>query len=254
MMAKKRQLLAVRAGVNIELPEPDCYSHLVELVQEAAARRIGTRRTRCAAARPEVPDGSVRRSRTSIRPKPSESSAATSIVNWPSKPRVKTITLLKNDGERAPLNPRQNQNIAVIGPNADRRLLGGYSGRPKHSVDGARWHPRATSRGRVEVLYHEGCKITNGGSWQQDEVVPSDPDEDGRTILQAAELAKQADAIVLAIGGNEQTSREAWMGNHLGDRASLDMVGQQNELVDALAATGKPILRGLVQRPAVVNQ
>ena len=61
-------------------------------------------------------------------------------------------------------------------------------------------------------------------------------------MLQAAELAKQADAIVLAIGGNEQTSREAWMGNHLGDRASLDLVGQQNALVDALVATGKPIL------------
>jgi beta-glucosidase len=47
---------------------------------------------------------------------------------------------------------------------------------------------------------------------------------------------------VLAIGGNEQTSREAWMGNHLGDRTSLDMVGRQDELVDALAATGKPIV------------
>jgi beta-glucosidase len=55
-------------------------------------------------------------------------------------------------------------------------------------------------------------------------------------------VAQQADVVVLAIGGNEQTSREAWMLNHLGDRASLDMVGLQDELVDAIAATGKPVI------------
>ena len=96
--------------------------------------------------------------------------------------------------------------------------------------------------GDVEVLYHEGCKITIGGSWQQDDVTPNDPAEDRRTIAEAAKLAARADAVVLCIGGNEQTSREAWMGNHLGDRANLDMVGLQDELVDAIAATGKPII------------
>jgi beta-glucosidase len=94
----------------------------------------------------------------------------------------------------------------------------------------------------VEVLYHEGCRITIGGSWQQDDVTPNNPVEDRRTIAEAALLAARADAVVLCIGGNEQTSREAWMGNHLGDRTSLDMVGLQDELVDAIAATGKPIV------------
>ena len=37
---------------------------------------------------------------------------------------------------------------------------------------------------------------------------------------EAVEVAKQADVIILAIGGNEQTSREAWGLNHMGDRAS----------------------------------
>jgi beta-glucosidase len=94
----------------------------------------------------------------------------------------------------------------------------------------------------VEVLYHEGCKITIGGSWQQDDVTPNNPDDDRRTIPEAATLAARADVVVLAIGGNEQTSREAWMGNHLGDRTNLDMVGLQDDLVDAIAATGKPIV------------
>ena len=46
--------------------------------------------------------------------------------------RRETITLLKNDGGLAPLDPNQIKTIAVIGPNADRQMLGGYSGVPKH--------------------------------------------------------------------------------------------------------------------------
>src|SRR5208337_1853141 len=101
---------------------------------------------------------------------------------------------------------------------------------------------RARAGKGVKVLYSEGCKITIGGSWVQDEVVPSDPEEDRRQIAEAVKVAKQADAIVLAIGGNEQTSREAWNLQHMGDRASLDLVGRQAELLQAIAATGKPVI------------
>ncbi len=50
------------------------------------------------------------------------------------------------------------------------------------------------------------------------QVTPSDPEEDRKQIAEAVEVAKQADVIVLAIGGNEQTSREAWSLQHMGDR------------------------------------
>ena len=152
-----------------------------------------------------------------------------------------TITLLKNDSGLAPLNPHKIRTIAVIGPNADRQMLGGYSGVPKHCttlLQGIR--DRVGSS--VEVLHHEGCKITIGGSWQQDEVTASNPTEDRKSIAEAVKVAEQADVVVLAIGDNEQTSREAWALNHLGDRASLDLVGLQDELIDAIAATGKPIV------------
>jgi beta-glucosidase len=55
-------------------------------------------------------------------------------------------------------------------------------------------------------------------------------------------VASCADVIVLAIGGNEQTSREAWSRAHMGDRTSLDLIGRQGELVDAMRATGKPVV------------
>ena len=129
----------------------------------------------------------------------------------------------------------------MIGPNADRLIVGGYSSVPKNNVtvlEGI----RAKVRNRAKVLYSEGCKITIGGSWVQDEVVPSDPEEDRKQIAEAVKIAKKCDVIVLAIGGNEQTSREAYAFWHLGDRPSLDLVGRQGELIQAMLATGKPVV------------
>ena len=163
------------------------------------------------------------------------------------------ITLLKNEDGLAPLDLSKYRTIAVIGPNANRTLLGGYSGVPKHEVtvlEGI----KARAGNRAKVLYSEGCKITMGGNWNQDAVVASDPDEDRKQIAEAAETAKQADVIILAIGGNEQTSREAWGLNHMGDRASLDLVGRQEELVKAMLATGKPVIALLYNgRPKSIN-
>jgi beta-glucosidase len=163
------------------------------------------------------------------------------------------ITLLKNEDGLLPLDPGRVQRIAVIGPNANRSLLGGYSGVPKHEVtvfEGI----KAKVGGRAEVVYSEGCKITIGGSWNQDEVVPSDPVEDHKQIAEAVGVAKQADVIVLALGGNEQTSREAWSRVHMGDRTSLDLIGRQEELVKAMLALGKPVIVLLFNgRPLSIN-
>ena len=113
------------------------------------------------------------------------------------------IALLKNDNQLAPLDLNAIKTIAVIGPNADRGLLGGYSGVPKHNVTVLEGIRQKVGK-RAKVLYSEGCKITVGGSWVQDEVVASDPAEDRRQIAEAVKVAKKADVIVLAIGGNAQ--------------------------------------------------
>jgi beta-glucosidase len=85
-------------------------------------------------------------------------------------------------------------------------------------------------------------------------VVPSDPETDRKQIAEAIEVARKADVIVLAIGGNEQTSREAWSLKHMGDRTSLDLVGRQNELVKAMVELGKPVIVFLFNgRPLSVN-
>jgi beta-glucosidase len=231
--------LAVEAGVNIELPDPDCYPYIVDLVRKGTVKE-------------KLIDELVApmlawKFRLGLFEDPYvDTGVAEQIVGCEAHRELalqaarETITLLKNDGGLAPLDPHKIRTIAVIGPNADRQMLGGYSGVPKHYttlLQGIRDRVGTS----INVLCHEGCKITIGGSWQQDEVTASDPTEDRNSIAEAVKVAQQADIVVLAIGDNEQTSRETWALNHLGDRASLDLVGRQDELIDAVAATGKPI-------------
>jgi beta-glucosidase len=248
---KKAAELAAKAGVNIELPDQDCYPHLVELVRKGILRE-------------SVLDELVMpmllwKFKLGLFEDPYvDPDAAEQIVGCAAHRDLalqaarETITLLQNADAAVPLNINKITTIAVIGPNADRELLGGYSGKPKSFttlLQGIR-----NRAGNRNVLYHEGCKITIGGSWQQDEVIPGDPEEDRRNIAEAVQVAQRADVVVLAIGGNEQTSREAWMSNHMGDRTSLDMVGRQDELVNAIAATGKPIIAFLFNgRPLSVR-
>jgi beta-glucosidase len=238
--ARHAAQLAVRAGVNIELPDPDCYPHIVDLVRKGDLKESRIDEL--------VSPMLAWKFRLGLFEDPYvDPAVAEQVVGCEAHRELalqaarETITLLKNDGALAPLDPHKIKSIAVIGPNADRQMLGGYSGVPKHYttlLQGIRDRVGPS----VNILYHEGCKITMGGSWQQDEVAPSDPVEDRKSIAEAVKVAQQADVVVLAIGENEQTSREAWALNHLGDRASLDLVGLQDEMVDAIAATGRPII------------
>ena len=244
--------LAVKAGVNIEFPEPDCYLHLVELVRKGVLKEKQLNDL--------VAPMLLWKFKMGLFDDPYvDPDEAARVVGCDANRQLalqaarETITLLKNENNLAPLNPTKLKTIAVIGPNAHRRLLGGYSGVPKHNVtvlDGI----KAKVGDRVKVLHSEGCKITVGGSWNADEVTPSNPVEDRKQIAEAVEVARQADAIVLAIGGNEQTSREAWNLKHMGDRTDLDLVGQQNELVQAMVGTGKPVIAFLFNgRPLAIN-
>jgi beta-glucosidase len=237
---KESAALAVHAGVNIELPDPDCYLYLVELVKKGVLRESQLDQL--------VAPMLFWKFEMGLFDDPYVDPAEAERVvgceehrQLARKAAQESITLLKNDNSLAPLDLSRIKTIAVIGPNANRTLLGGYSGVPKHEVTVLEGIQAKIGK-RAKVLYSEGCKITLGGSWNQDPVVASDPDEDHRQIREAVQVAKKADVIVLAIGGNEQTSREAWNLQHMGDRTSLDLIGRQNELIDAMVALGKPVI------------
>ncbi len=168
----------------------------------------------------------------------------------------KSVVLLKNDGT-LPLNAGALKTLAVIGPNAARIDLGGYSNVPRQAVsvlDGI----KAKVGNRARVVYSEGVRLTESGDWYTDEVTLADPEQNRQRIKEAVEVAKDADSIVLVIGGTSAVFREAWAANHLGDRTDLGLMGEQKELADAMFALGKPVVVLLINGqplsiPEVVN-
>ncbi len=233
-------LLAVQAGVNIELPDPDCYPNLVQMVRngkvdertidELIAPMLAFKFKLGLFEDPYVDPQAIKNQLKLEKDRPLALRAA-----------QESIILLKNEGNLLPLDYHNLRTIAVIGPNANQQLLGGYSGKPWHYITVLDGIKEKVGK-HIKVLYSEGCKITVNGSWHDDEVLLPDPQEDKKSIEAAVVTAQKADIVILVLGGNAQTSREAWSKFHLGDRPTLELVGAQNDLVKAIEATGKPIV------------
>jgi beta-glucosidase len=171
------------------------------------------------------------------------------------KAAEESIVLLKNDNHTLPLDPGKIKKLAVIGPNAAEPHFGGYTSEPRSGVsvlDGI----RAYAAGRFDVLYAEGCRITvnEASFWNNENPILNDPVADRKLIGQAVQTARQADAVVLVLGGNESTCREGWSEQHLGDRDDLNLIGLQNELAEAVITTGRPVVVLLINgRPLTIN-
>ena len=87
------------------------------------------------------------------------------------------------------------------------------------------------------MLFSEGCKITteNKAGRRGMKTKLSNPSEGGRRRIRAAvAVAKKADVVLMVVGENESTNREAWSEQHLGDRDSLELLGSQEALVKAI--------------------
>ena len=232
--------LAVEAGVNIEFPDPDCYPKLVDLVADGTIGESAIDELIAPMLRAkfqlglfEDPYVDISLIQNEVRLEQDRNIAL--------QAAHQTITLLKNGNNILPLNADTVGTIAVIGPDADRKLLGGYSGKPKYYTSILEGIKEKVGD-KVNLLYSEGCRITIGGAWDQDEVIFPNREENNKLIEEAVATARRAEIVILVVGDNEQTSREAWNKNHMGDRANLELFGMQNELVKAVASTGKPII------------
>lgn len=240
-------VLALDAGVDIDFPDGAAFKHLEALL---AGGRISSEQIDTAVARiltmkfnaglfedPFVTDMA-----------PALASNGPEGVALAREAAEKSLILLKNDGV-LPLNlpdgAGEGATIAVIGPNADVARLGGYYGIPRKTVSPLEGI-RAFVGERVDIVYSQGVQITLDDDWWEDEVELADPEDNRRMIAKAVEAARDADVILLFIGDTEQTSREGWADNHLGDRTSLDLVGEQNELFSALRQLDKPIVSVLI--------
>lgn len=160
---------------------------------------------------------------------------------------LESIVLLKNEKELLPLSKSLGK-IAVIGPNAkgvkELTCRYGPARAPIKTVyDGIKEYlPDA------EVGYAKGCDIIDKYFPESELYAVSLDAKEQEMINEAVELAKASDIAILVLGGNERTVRESL------SRTSLDLCGRQEQLLQAVYATGKPVVLVMVDgRAATIN-
>jgi beta-glucosidase len=166
-----------------------------------------------------------------------------------------SIVLLKNDNNLLPLDAAKLKTMAVIGPNAADIHLGGYTIEPRKGISVLEGI-KQFAKGKFDVTYAEGCKITTtlGSFWDNNNTVLNDEQSDLKLISEAVGVASKSDVVLLVIGENESICREGWGEDHRGDRDDLSLFGRQEELVKAIVETGKPVIVLLINgRPITAN-
>ncbi|MCQ2276540.1 MAG: glycoside hydrolase family 3 C-terminal domain-containing protein [Bacteroidales bacterium] len=161
-----------------------------------------------------------------------------------------SAVLLKNENKLLPLS-KTTKRIAVIGPNADNmyNMLGDYTApqQPEAVITLLEGVRQVAPKAKID--YVKGCGIRDT-SWQE--------------INRAVEAAQKADVVIIALGGSsardfETTFQKTGAAEVAGptvsdmecgegfDRATLDLMGYQQELLEAVCATGKPVVLVLIQ-------
>ena len=217
---------AIEAGLDMELPESHCFDELLALVKKGEISE-------------ELIDEAVRRvlrvkfwlglfENCYVDPEYAER-----ICDCEEHRKLaleaarKSIVLLKNDGT-LPLS-KNLKSIAVIGPNASVMRLGGYSGYGVKTVSPFEGIRNKVSPG-TKVYFAEGCTLTGKSK---------------EGFKQAGEAAKKADVAILCLGNSGETEGEGR------DRCNLDLPGVQEELIETICDTGKPVVVVLINGSAV---
>ena len=238
--------MGLEAGVDLEAARPDVYPHLGELVRQGkvseeqidtAVRRI--LRVKFLAGLFEKPYADT----TTVR----------RCVHTPENVRLarevaeESVVLLKNDSMLLPLDATKLKSVAVIGPNADQVQYGDYCyTRDNKSGVTVLSALRQRLGNGVQVNYAKGCNITG-------------LNRDG--IAEAVEAARKSDVAVVVLGETSVILSGLGWGVGLGDNepkdpfvtgegydlTDINPIGVQRELIQAVCATGKPVVLVLVQ-------
>ena len=183
-----------------------------------------------------------------------DADATLRVVNSPEHQQValraalESIVLLKNEKSVLPLS-KALKSIAVIGPNADNDSNTQY----RYGPSGVRGVTVLEGIKRklgndVTVRYAKGCEVVDV-NWPETEVLPTALTRDEEAeIAKAVEITKNSDVAVVVLGDSAKTVGES------ASRTSLDLPGRQLELVQAVHATGKPVVVVLINgRPLSIN-
>ena len=146
-----------------------------------------------------------------------------------------SLVLLKNETHLLPLS-KSIRSIAVIGPNADEQtqLICRYG--PANAPIKTVYQGIKELLPHTEVIYKKGCDIIDPHFPESEILDFPKTAEEVQLMEEAIRAAKQAEVVVMVLGGNELTVREDR------SRTSLNLPGRQEELLKAVCATGKPII------------
>lgn len=253
-------IMALKAGLDVDLPEGAAFAALPaairagkvsEALLDAAVARVLAMKFEAGLFEAPYVDAARAVRGTNI---PSDIALARKVAQ-------SGLILLKNDGI-LPLDPKAPLKLAVIGPNAADAIFGGYSGENDKAVSVLAGLRGAAAAATIE--YAEGVRITDPDTSNSlgpfslfagpAVKLPSHKANQAR-IREAIALAARSDVIVLVVGDNTTVTREAVTIIREGDRDTLGLFGDQDALIEALIATGKPVVALLLNgRPLAVNR
>jgi beta-glucosidase len=222
-------LLGLEAGMDMDLYSDDAYALLPGMVKEnpelealidrSAGRVLRTKFILGLFDSPFHASGAAK--------KQTRDQAAIELAH---KADLESIILLKNENQTLPLAEGRHKTIALVGP-----LLGAATLADFEGVAGDDY----------AFVAEKGFELTDGDR-SIPELTATDVIEEG--IRKIVGETQSADMIVLFLGGDEFTSKEAFFGSAFGDRDSIDPVGLQDELLLELKKTGKPVVVVLKHR------
>jgi beta-glucosidase len=225
---------AVEAGMDVELPESNCFTSpmlaglkngtISEKAVDEAVRHVLSVKFRMGL----FDDRLVDEAKAAVSSHTEQHQALALRI------AQEAITLLKNNANSLPLSAGL-KSLAVIGPQADRSVLGGYTW-DRYAADRFTTPLQAIKNKageKIVVHYAFGCDVTGDGDAK-----------DG--IAAAVEAARQSQLAVLFLGNDRRTEGEQK------DRANLELPGAQPELIEAVAATGVPVVVVLINGAPVV--
>lgn len=242
---KEAAYQAFTAGLDLEAARPDIYPHIAELVKEGrlseadvdvAVRRILKAKFRSGVFDKKYAD--VKNIKKNVHT-PEHIALAKTIAD-------ESIVLLQNKNNILPLDPAKIKSIAVVGPNANQVQYGDYS-YTRDNKSGVTVLQGITDLvgDKVKVNYAKGCGISS---------------LDTTGIAEAVEAAKESDVVVAVLGETsvilsglgwgrgpgEMEADDAFTTGEGYDITDINPIGVQRQLLEALKATGKPMVLVLV--------
>lgn len=243
--ASEAAVMGINAGVDLEAARPDAYARLSDLVKagkvkeeqiDAAVRRILRAKFMAGLFDKPYPDPERL---SEVVHRPEHVALALEVAQ-------ESAVLLKNDSTLLPLDASKLKSLAVIGPNADQVQYGDYIyTRDNRSGVTILQGLRDRLGSRVQINYAKGCNITGS---------------DRSGIAAAVEAASKSDVAVVVLGETsvilsglgwgvglgENEPRDPFVSGEGYDLTSLDPPGVQRELLQAVCATGKPVVLVMV--------